>query len=62
MLQFNYATKKELKEKIGTELSYTETSFFGEEYKENGTLTGCNLKRSWFANVIMKDNKISQVK
>ena len=62
MLQFNYETKKQLKEKIGTELSYTETSFFGEEYKSTGTLTGCNLKRSWFANVVMQDDKIIKVK
>lgn len=62
MIQLLYDTKKELTNNIGNELEYIETSFFGEEYKENGTLTGCNLKRSWFANVVMKDNKISQVK
>jgi len=62
MIQFNYDTKKELRNNIGNQLEYTETSIFGEEYKENGTLTGCNLKRSWFANVIIKDNKILKVK
>ena len=62
MIQFNYDTKKELRNNIGKPLEYTETSFFGVEYKENGTLTGCNLKRSWFANVIIKDNKILKVK
>ena len=62
MLQLLYETKKELKENVGKELEYIETSFFGEEYKSNGTITGCNKKRSWFANVVMQDNKIIQVK
>jgi hypothetical protein len=62
MIQLLYETKKELKENVGTELEYIETSFFGEEYKSNGTITGCNKKRSWFANVVMQDDKIIQVK
>ena len=62
MIQFNYDTKKELKENVGSELEYIETSFFGEEYKSTGTITGCNKKRSWFANVIMQDDKIIKVK
>jgi hypothetical protein len=62
MLQLLYETKKELKENVGKELEYIETSFFGEEYKSTGTITGCNKKRSWFANVVMQDNKIIQVK
>jgi hypothetical protein len=62
MLQLLYETKKELKENVGKELEYIETSFFGEEYKSTGTITGCNKKRSWFANVIMQDDKIIKVK
>ena len=62
MIQLLYKTKKELKENVGNELEYIETSFFGEEYKSTGTITGCNKKRSWFANVIMQDDKIIQVK
>jgi len=62
MLQLLYETKKELKKNVGKELEYIETSFFGEEYKSTGTITGCNKKRSWFANVVMQDNKIIQVK
>ena len=62
MLQLLYETKKELKENVGKELEYIETSFFGEEYKSTGTITGCNKKRSWFANVIMQNDKIIKVK
>jgi len=62
MIQLLYETKKELKENVGNELEYIETSFFGEEYKSTGTITGCNKKRSWFANVVMQDDKIIQVK
>tara|TARA_R110002074_G_scaffold248256_1_gene420232 strand:- start:355 stop:543 length:189 start_codon:yes stop_codon:yes gene_type:complete len=62
MIQLLYETKKELKENVGSELEYIETSFFGEEYKSTGTITGCNKKRSWFANVVMQDDKIIQVK
>ena len=62
MIQLLYETKKQLKENVGSELEYIETSFFGEEYKSTGTITGCNKKRSWFANVIMEDDKIIKVK
>ena len=62
MIQLLYETKKQLKENVGKELNYIETSFFGEEYKSTGTITVCNKKRSWFANVIMQDDKIIQVK
>ena len=62
MIQLLYETKKQLKENVGSELEYIETSFFGEEYKSTGTITGCNKKRSWFADVIMQDDKIIQVK
>ena len=70
MLIFNYESKKDLKESIGQPLKYTETSFFGEEYKSNGTLVGCNRPslpegtgtREFFAEVSMKDNLINRVK
>jgi hypothetical protein len=62
MIQLLYETKKQLKENVGSELEYIETSFFDEEYKSTGTITGCNKKRSWFANVVMQDDKIIQVK
>ena len=62
MIQLLYETKKQLKENVGNELEYIETSFFGEEYKSNSTIIGCNKKRSWFANVIMQNDKIIKVK
>jgi hypothetical protein len=68
MLIFDYPSKKELKASIGKPLNFIETSMFGEEYKDNGSLTGCNRphmtghKREFFANVQMLDGKISTVK
>ena len=62
MIELCYETKKQLKENIGDILLYNETSIFGQAYKSNGTITGCNKKRSWFANVIMEDDKIVKVK
>lgn len=62
MIELCYETKKQLKENIGDILLYNETSIFGQEYKSNGTITGCNKKRSWFANVIMEHDKIIKVK
>jgi len=62
MIQLLYETKKQLKENVGSELEYIETSFFGEEYKSTGTITGYNKKRRWIANVIMQDDKIIKVK
>ena len=62
MIELCYETKKELRNNIGSELDYIETSMFGEEYKSTGTITGCNKKRSRFANVIMQDDKIIKVK
>ena len=66
----NYESKKELKENIGNRLRYTETSFFGEEYKSDGTFAGCNRPhdprgtgtREFFAEVTMVDDLISGVK
>jgi len=70
MMILNYESKKELKENIGNRLRYTETSFFGEEYKSNGSFAGCNRphdprgtgKREFFAEVTMVDDLISEVK
>jgi hypothetical protein len=66
----NYESKKELKENVGKRLKFTETSFFGEEYKSNGTFAGCNRpwdsrgtgKLEFFAGVTMVDDLISEVK
>ena len=69
MMILNYSSKKELKNNIGKSLKYTETSFFGEEYKSNGAFFGCNRpydprgtgKREFFAKVTMKDDLIEGV-
>jgi len=70
MMIFNYESKKELKENIGNQLRYTETSFFGNEYESNGTFIGCNRPslpegtgtREFFASVTMQDDLIIGVK
>jgi len=66
MMGASYKTKKELKSSIGKELRYIETSFFGPEYKENGTfcVVGPNPynNRKWYAEVTMRDGFISKVK
>lgn len=69
MLIFLYKSKKELKENIGNPLKYSETSLFGEEYRENGNLTGSNRPlitgikgREFFANVTMENGLITKVK
>ena len=70
MMIFNYESKKELKENIGNQLRYTETSFFGNEYESNGTFVGCNRPslpegtgtREFFASVTMQDDLLIGVK
>jgi hypothetical protein len=68
MLVFKYPSKKVLKENIGKPLRYIETSMFGPEYKESGTLTGANrphitgIGREFFANVTMENGLIKSVK
>ena len=42
MIIVNYKSKKDLKNSIGQKLDYTETSMFGNEYKENGKFSACN--------------------
>ena len=68
MLIARYASKKDCKASIGKPLRYTETSMFGEEYKDNGVLTVANrphitrLGREWFGQITMKDGFIHAVK
>ena len=58
---------KVLKENIGQRLKYQETSMFGPEYRDNGTLTVANrphitgMGREFFAQVTMKDGIIQKV-
>lgn len=59
-----YKTKKDLKAAIGQELRYEETSIFGPEFKTDGKFCVVGpspYERKWFAEVIMKDGKISKV-
>lgn len=60
-----HKTKKSLKASVGKELSYEETSMFGEEYRANGTVTivgpCAHTKRTWFAKVTLKDGLITKV-
>ncbi len=69
MMLFNYKSKKEMQENIGNHLDYTETSMFGEEYRSNGVFCGSNRPhitgiqgREFFAEVVMRDDKIASVK
>ena len=63
MLQVFYKTKKDLKANIGEALLYQETSVFGIEYKATGTFLVTNSpRRSWYAEVTMKDHLIMEVK
>jgi hypothetical protein len=63
-----YTSKKSLKESIGSNLDYRETSFFGPEYKTNGTFCVSNRPsitgikgREFFAEVTIKNGKIAKV-
>ncbi len=61
----HYATKKELKESVDTELVYEETSMFGPEYKSTGTFVVVGpspTNRKWFAEVTMENDLIKSVK
>ena len=68
MIIFNYPSKKALKECIGLELRYIETSIVGTQYRPNGVLTGANRPhitgkgREFFANVTMENGLIKGVK
>ncbi len=64
MMGASYKTKKALKESIGKELRYVETSMFGEEYRDNGKFCVVGpspYDRKWYASVTMKDGLISKV-
>ena len=63
MIQAHYASKKQLKESIGAPLRYSETSFFGPEFKANGSFTVADSspKRKWFALVTMENSLIKKV-
>jgi hypothetical protein len=62
-----YNTKKDLRAAVGQRLKYTETSMFGPEYKDNGTLTVAGrphvtgMKREFFAQVTMRNGVIESV-
>lgn len=62
MMIVHYASKKALRDNAGNALKYTETSMFGDEYKANGTFCVTNEKRSFFAEVTMKNGEIDKVK
>ena len=67
MIIFNYKSKKELKEHIGQQLDYIETSLFGTEYVRNGSMVGANRPhitkkgREFFAQVTMANGLIKAV-
>lgn len=74
MMILNYKSKKQLKENIGKKLDYTETSFFGDEYKSDGSFIGCNRPyspeypkfelrkgREFFATIFMENGLIKNV-
>ena len=68
MIIFNYPSKKVLKQNIGKNLRYIETSMFGPEYRSTGKLTGANRPhitgqgREFFAVVEMENDIIRSVK
>jgi hypothetical protein len=64
MMAASYKTKKDLKAAIGKPLKYIETSFFGPEYKENGTFAVVGpspTERKWYATVTMENGLIKKV-
>lgn len=62
-----YPSKKALKESIGQRLRYIETSLFGPQYRDNGTITVANrphitkMGREFFAQVTMTNGIITKV-
>jgi hypothetical protein len=65
MMGASYKTKKDLKAAIGQPLRFVETSFFGPEFKENGTfcVVGpcAHTNRKWYASVTMANGLIAKV-
>jgi len=65
MLAAYYPTKKALKESIGKPLRYGETSVFGTEYRDNGTLYvvgPSEYQRKFYAQVTMENGVIRRIK
>lgn len=66
MLGAKYETKKLLKQSIGKNLDYIETSLFGKEFQENGKFCVVGpcpyTDRKWYAEVTMANGKIKSVK
>ena len=66
MMGASYKTKKMLKENVGKELRYVETSMFGPEYKPDGTFCVVGpdpyTSRKWYASVTMQGGLIAKVK
>lgn len=65
MMAAHYTTKKELKENVGKELRYEETSMFGSEYKSTGIFAVVGpspTERKWFAEIEMENDIIKKVK
>lgn len=62
-----YPSKKELKASVGQRLRYIETSLFGPEYRDNGTIVVANrphitkMGREFFAEVTMTNGLITKV-
>ena len=57
----HYNTKKELKNNVGSELDYTETNIFKDEYTSSGVVIGCDINRKFFAKITIKNNIIERV-
>ena len=66
MMGATYPTKKALKAAVGERLRYVETSMFGNEYRSDGRFCVVGpcpyTSRRWFAEVTMKEGRISKVK
>ena len=59
-----YKTKKDLKASVGQVFHYTETSAFGLEAQDNGTVSVVGpspYDRKWYARVTCKDGVITKV-
>ena len=64
MMGARYKTKKELKAAVGQPLKYEETSFFGPEYKPDGSFCVVGPSptvRKWYATVTMANGLIAKV-
>ena len=65
MMGAMYKTKKALKESVGQHLRYVETSWFGNEYRDNGkfcVVGPCaHTNRKWYADVTMRAGVIERV-